>query len=409
MRGVLAILSHSSRFQRYLRGWHAEYPGLISCFHSNLIPEPYTLTASFTSRGYVSINHSSISKADLDRFLKYLVNAYSKGEDTQFENLLNLKEIKQLLNDRLQFTENIQGLKELERDPEMKKLVEEEKDSHERQMKEIDEELIDLIITNLAGHNFDDVILDISAGIGGQESMLFVKDLLEMYVEHLTYLGYTYDIVELADSMSGGYRYCSLAISGKGCYAKLRHEAGVHRVQRVPATEHSGRMHTSVVSVSVMPQPSEIEINLRQEDLRIDTMRASGAGGQHVNTTNSAVRITHVPSGISVECQTERSQFKNRELAMRKLIAKIYEGKLERQLRNASSMKKQQMGMGLRHEKIRTYNYNQDRVTDHRLKDGTMHNLKGFLEGGAALDNLHAKLQEDHQLKVLLEAVKSVR
>lgn len=276
------------------------------------------------------------------------------------------------------------------------------------QLKDIDEELSKLIIENLVRDNYDDIVLEISAGVGGQEAMLFAKDLLEMYLKHLDYLGFSCDIIDLDDADKGGHRHVSLMISGRGAYHKLRHEGGVHRVQRVPATERSGRIHTSVVSVAVLPQPSEIDIQIDPKDLRIDTMRASGAGGQHVNTTNSAVRITHIPTGTVAECQTNRSQMKNKELAMAKLRARMYQQKLDRQIENSSGMRKQQMGSRQRNEKIRTYNYPQDRVTDHRLSNGTMHNLDGFLKGGDALDSLHTKLQKDLQHKVLLEAIKDL-
>lgn len=297
----------------------------------------------------------------------------------------------------------------VEEDKDMKKLAEEEKLSNETRLKEIDNELFTAVAESLSGDNFDDIILEITAGVGGQESMLFVKDLLEMYVKHLSYLGYSFDIIEMDETGQGGYRHASIMISGKGSFEKLRYEAGVHRVQRVPVTERSGRIHTSVVSVGVLPQPSEIEIEINAKDLRIDTMRASGAGGQHVNTTNSAVRVTHLPTGMMVECQTDKSQLRNRDLALAKLRAKMYEQKLAKQLRSASEMRKQQMGMGERNEKIRTYNYNQDRVTDHRLANGTLHNLKGFLEGGMALDGLHEKLSKEMQYKLLMEVVKSVK
>ena len=294
-------------------------------------------------------------------------------------------------------------------DKEMKKLADEEKLVYDHRLQQIDDELINLVLESLEGDNFDDIILELTAGVGGQESMLFLKELLDMYKHHLVYLGYSFDIIEIDDSTQGGVRHASLSISGRGSFEKLRHEAGVHRVQRVPATEKSGRIHTSVVSVAVLPQPNEIQVEIKPNDLRIDTMRASGAGGQHVNTTNSAVRITHLPSGIVVECQTDKSQIQNRKLALAKLRAKLYEKKLSAQLKNTTDMRKQQMGMGERHEKIRTYNYNQDRITDHRLSDGTLHNLENFLRGGLALDDLHTRLNQDLRYNMLLEVMSSVK
>lgn len=291
----------------------------------------------------------------------------------------------------------------------MKKLAEEERITNESQLKQLDDDLINLIFENLIMDNYDDVIIELTAGVGGQEAMLFVRDLLGMYMKHLAYLKYNFDIIELDDSSEGGVRHASLMVSGTDAFKKLQHEAGVHRVQRVPVTEKSGRIHTSAVSVAVLPQPSEIDVVINSKDLRVDTMRATGAGGQHVNTTDSAVRIVHLPTGIVVECQTQRSQLKNRNLAMAKLRAKIYEGQLNEQLKYTSTMRKQQMGMGERNEKIRTYNFSQDRVTDHRLPDGTLHNLKGFLSGGEALNKFHEKLHQELVHKIFIEAVKSVR
>lgn len=290
----------------------------------------------------------------------------------------------------------------------MKELAKEEKSGHTDQLHNIDDELMNLVLENFYLDNYDDVILEVTAGVGGQEAMLFVKNLSEMYMKHLSYLGYSYDIIELDESDQGGYRHMSMLVSGKNSFKKLRHEAGVHRVQRVPATEKSGRMHTSVASVAVLPQPNDIEVSIEPKDLRIDTMRASGAGGQHVNTTNSAVRITHLPTGIVAECQTDRSQMKNRQLAMAKLRARIYQGLLNKQMKSSTNMRKKQLGMGERHEKIRTYNYAQDRITDHRLTNSTLHNLKGFMLGGESLDKLHEKLHQQFVQEMFKDIINSI-
>lgn len=290
----------------------------------------------------------------------------------------------------------------------MQKIAEEEKLGNEKELEQVDNKILELALENFCTDNFSDVILEITAGVGGQEAMLFVKNLSEMYIKHLSYLGYNYDIIEIDESDQGGFRHLSIMVSGYDAFKKLRHEAGVHRVQRVPATEKSGRMHTSVASVAVLPQPSDIEVSIDEKDLRIDVMRASGAGGQHVNTTNSAVRITHLPTGIVAECQTDKSQIKNRSLAMAKLRARIYQKELDRQLSSATSMRKKQMGMGERNEKIRTYNYSQDRVTDHRLSNGTLHNLKGFMLGGEALDKIHGRLHQQLMYELFAEAINSI-
>ncbi|XP_014218490.1 peptide chain release factor 1-like, mitochondrial [Copidosoma floridanum] len=404
-KGVMFALSRGRRFLCDWRTFELSRAG-ISIPIANLQSKPRCYIRNLSR--YMSTASLAVKEADLKKFLNYLIKTHSDGTSTEFDRLLQYKPVRTLLNERLRITDNIKNLKELEREEEMKKLVEEEKCANEKQLKQIDDELIELVLKNVTSNAYDDVIMEITAGVGGQEAMLFLKNLLEMYVNHLTYLGYKFDIIEINDAQQGGIRNASIMISGSGAFEKLRHEAGNHRVQRVPATEKSGRMHTSVVSVAVLPQPSEIEIKINPKDLRIDTMRATGAGGQHVNTTDSAVRITHLPTGTVVECQTDRSQLKNRKNAMAKLRSKLYQVQLDKQMKSASSMRKQQMGMGQRNEKIRTYNFNQDRVTDHRLTDGTLHNLKGFFEGGEALDSLHSKLNEDLNVKILLELLKSV-
>ncbi|PNF16346.1 Peptide chain release factor 1-like, mitochondrial [Cryptotermes secundus] len=209
------------------------------------------------------------------------------------------------------------------------------------------------------------------------------------------------------ENMVCGLRHASLLVSGKDAYRYLKYEAGVHRVQRVPATEKSGRIHTSTVSVAVLPQPEEVDIVLHDKDLNVETKRASGAGGQHVNKTESAVRITHLPTGLSVECQVDRSQIKNRQIAMQTLKARIYQRQLEAQDAATQAARKQQVGSSMRSEKIRTYNFNQDRITDHRL-NVNVYNLSKFLVDGKQLDCLVDKLQvmtnRDKLMRVLSRA-----
>lgn len=279
------------------------------------------------------------------------------------------------------------------------------------ELESLDEELLNCLMQNMAKNTCNELILEITTGVGGQEAMLFAQDLLEMYMGYLDYMGFEYELIHqdsVASAGADGIRNASLAVSGAGAFEMLRHEAGVHRVQRIPVTERSGRMHTSTVSVMILPQPTDIEVEIKEKDLRIETKRASGAGGQHVNTTNSAVRITHLPTGTSVECQTDRSQIKNKRVAMLRLRAIIYEKQLSEQRENFGQIRKKQMGLGNRNEKIRTYNFNQDRITDHRISDGTMHNLKGFLEGGHDLREMQKKLQKNFQIKMLREIVTKV-
>jgi len=292
-------------------------------------------------------------------------------------------------------------------DIELKKLVEKEESSYKEELNKLDEKLLNTILTNMCNESYDSIIIEITAGVGGQEAMLFVKNLYNMYIGYAKYLGINVDIIDIDTSDLNGIRHTSIMISGDQTF-KFRYEGGVHRVQRIPTTEKSGRIHTSTVSVAILPVPSEVDIAINEKDLIIERKRASGAGGQHVNTTDSAVRIVHIPSGIQVTCEVHRSQIKNREIAMVKLRSILYEQEINKQTSFINKLRQKQMGMGLRNEKVRTYNYNQDRVTDHRLQNGTFHNLMQFMQGGAALEELEERLHVDMRMKTLLEIVKKL-
>ncbi|XP_011876391.1 PREDICTED: peptide chain release factor 1-like, mitochondrial isoform X2 [Vollenhovia emeryi] len=295
-----------------------------------------------------------------------------------------------------------------QQDTEMKKLAEEEEALYEEQLNKLDERLLNTILTNMYKDSYDNIIVEITAGVGGQEAMLFVKDLYNMYIGYAKYLGLDSEVIDIEMTDNKGIRHVSIMISGDQA-DKFQHEGGVHRVQRVPATEKSGRIHTSAASVAILPVPSEIQIAINEKDLKIETKRSSGAGGQHVNTTDSAVRITYLPSGLSVTCEVHRSQDKNRSMAMNKLKSILYEQQLNKQTSFITGLRQKQMGMGLRNEKIRTYNYNQDRVTDHRLsQNGTLYNLTEFMQGGTALEELENRLQNHIRMKTLLEIVKKL-
>ena len=229
-------------------------------------------------------------------------------------------------------------------------------------------------------HDNNSVFLEIRAGTGGQEAALFGATLFRMYTAYANSRGWEVSIVEVSGTDIGGYKELISYIKGKGVYRCLKFESGVHRVQRVPTTESSGRIHTSTVTVDVLPEVDDVEISVSPQDLRIDYYRSSGAGGQHVNTTDSAVRITHIPTGVVVTCQDERSQIKNKAKALKSLQARLYEEERRRLDADRSSERKSQIGGGERAEKIRTYNYPQNRVTDHRI-ELTLKKLDFIMDG----------------------------
>jgi peptide chain release factor 1 len=234
-------------------------------------------------------------------------------------------------------------------------------------------------------HEGKDVIVEIRAGAGGQEAALWAGDLLEMYRRYAERRRWKTDVLASSPSELGGFKEVSLEVRGNDAFGRLKYEAGVHRVQRVPVTESQGRIHTSTATVAVMPEAEDIEVQLRPEDLQIDVYRSSGPGGQSVNTTDSAVRIVHKPTGIKVEVQEERSQLQNREKAMRYLRARLYQLALDEAQAKAAAERRAQLGTGERSEKIRTYNFPEGRVTDHRIKH-TSHQLQDVLGGGEELD-----------------------
>lgn len=229
-----------------------------------------------------------------------------------------------------------------------------------------------------------DCILEVRAGTGGEEASLFAMDIFKMYERFSHNKGWTFEVVNIAESDLKGFKEASAAISGADVYGKLKFESGIHRVQRVPVTEKSGRIHTSAVSVAILPQADQVDVHLRNEDLKIDTYRSGGSGGQHANTTNSAVRLTHIPTGLTITIQDERSQHMNKAKALKVLCAKLYEMERSRLQSNRSKLRLEQIGSGDRSERIRTYNFPQGRVTDHRV--GITHHAISDVMQGEDLD-----------------------
>jgi peptide chain release factor 1 len=304
------------------------------------------------------------------------------------------KQYEKYLNERADLSALAKGS-----DPEMRALAMDDLPKLEADIASLEKEL-QLALLPKDPNEDRNVILEIRAGAGGDEAGLFAADLLRMYQRYAEAHGWKLEPIDSSLSERGGIKEISVQISGEGVWSHLKFERGVHRVQRVPTTEASGRVHTSTATVAVMPEAEEVDIKIDAGDLRIDTFRAHGAGGQHINKTDSAVRITHIPTGFVVACQDERSQIKNRAKAMKLLRSRLLEQLQEKQDREMSANRRSQVGTGDRSEKIRTYNFPQDRITDHRI-NFNVHNLPGVMEGN--LDDLIAELQKREQEKQLAD------
>ncbi len=297
------------------------------------------------------------------------------------------------------------GLQELIDDPagdrEMAALAVDEAGDLDDRLERLDREMQLLLLPRDVADE-KGAILEIRAGTGGEEAALFAGDLFRMYSRYAELRGWKVSVLSASESDLGGYREIVAEVSGRGVYAQLKFESGVHRVQRVPETEGSGRIHTSAATVAVLPEAEEVDVDIDDADLRIDVYRSSGAGGQHVNTTDSAVRITHLPSGIVVAVQDERSQHKNRARAMMLLRAKLYDQERERLASARAADRKGQVGSGDRSERIRTYNFPQGRVTDHRI-NLTLYKLDRVLEGEALGEIVDALITEDQARRLAEE------
>lgn len=312
-----------------------------------------------------------------------------------------LSELNALFESYEQSLEDIKALKEMYENNEVS---EEEYQSMLQDLEEKQEKTRKKIIEGLVSQDeYDErnIIMELRAGTGGDEASLFASELMRMYLRYAERKNWKYEVLDLNENELGGIKTAILKIKGQGAYRRLKYESGVHRVQRVPQTESSGRIHTSTATVAVLPEATDIDVQINENDLRIDTYRASGAGGQYVNKTDSAVRITHLPTGIVVTCQNERSQHQNKEKALNILRAKLFEIKLEEQQSQLIQERKSQIGTAQRSEKIRTYNFPQNRVTDHRIPY-TTHRINEILDGD--LDEIIDKLLE----KDLIEKLESL-
>ncbi len=318
---------------------------------------------------------------------------------SEYSDLQDLAaKVRELKSARTELDDLRQMLQDKETDADMRELAEAELPELEERVENLEGDIQILMLPRDAADNRS-AILEIRAGTGGDEAALFAGDLFRMYERYASSQGWRMELMSASEGEMGGYKEIIASVTGKGVFARLKFESGVHRVQRVPETEAGGRIHTSAATVAVLPEAEEVDVEIRPEDIRIDTMRASGAGGQHVNTTDSAVRITHIPSGIVVT-SSEKSQHQNRARAMQVLRARLYDMEREKADSERSQNRKLQVGSGDRSERIRTYNFPQGRLTDHRI-GLTLYKLDRVMEGD--LDEVIDALISDHQSALLAE------
>ena len=319
-----------------------------------------------------------------------LMTSLSK-EASSLETVVNLyKRYKEVLK-------NLEEAKELLNDPEMAELAKEDINNLEAEKVDLEKKLeVELIPKD--PNDDKNIIVEIRGAAGGDEANIFAGDLFEMYSRYADSKGWRIEITNAEEGTAGGYSQIEFMVKGENVYSKLKYESGAHRVQRVPVTESQGRVHTSTATVLVMPEITDVDVEVKEEDLRIDVYRSSGAGGQGVNTTDSAVRITHIPTGIVVTCQNERSQLKNKEKALEILKSRIYDEEIRKQEEAVGSERRSKIGTGDRSEKIRTYNYPQNRVTDHRI-NLTLMQLDRIMQGDIE-KLIEALINEDQRRKL---------
>jgi peptide chain release factor 1 len=335
---------------------------------------------------------------------KRMANAHQTGEDMSKlnEELSYYSTVATKITQIQKALSEYQEAQELLNDDEMKDLAQTELEKNEEIITKLDEEITALKIDREFADEDDmkSAVLEIRAGAGGDEAALFAADLFRMYKNYSQSQGWSISIIDYNLTEGGGYKEVIAQINGKGVYKALKYESGVHRVQRVPVTESSGRIHTSTASVAILPEAKNVDVEIKPEDLEVEVMRASGAGGQCVNKTDSAVRITHLPTGIIVSCQETKHQAQNKEKAMQLLRARLYEKRKAEQAEKRSNLRSSQIGTAMRAEKIRTYNFPQNRVTDHRIKE-SWHNLEDILNGD--IEELLEETRKLIQIKALKE------
>lgn len=334
-----------------------------------------------------------------DELERLLADPGIAADNTRFRNLS--REFSQLeplaiaLTDERRAREDLTAAEAMRDDPELRELADEEIAATQSRLAALDDALMALLVPRDARDD-GGFYLEIRAGTGGDEAAIFAGDLFRMYARHAERQGWRVEVESANPGEHGGFREVIARVEGEGAYAKLKFESGTHRVQRVPETESQGRIHTSAATVAIIPIEDDGEpIEINPADLKVDTFRSSGAGGQHVNKTDSAIRITHVPSGVVVESQTERSQHANRDKAMKRLKAMLAEAEAEKRAAATAATRKLQVGSGDRSQRIRTYNYPQGRITDHRVEGLTLYDLPNVLEGN--LDALVERLSREHQ------------